>query len=151
MTINYRQVFEDALKEDRYNSTVRLIYADWLEENGFDDEAVEQRRRAKPEWIDADKWMHDFASRGGQYCSNYGSEEDDWRDITYEDLIQAGYDYIKTGDHFVQMGSETLRSLMYEEGQTWWKSWSIITGEELSEDLESGKTIYRSAPFSCSC
>lgn len=68
---DHRKAFEDAIKENPHDSSPRLIFADWLEENGFDDESQEQRRRSTKEWMDADKWMHEFASMCGSTCRNY--------------------------------------------------------------------------------
>lgn len=38
--------FEMLLRMDPTNKSLRLAYAEWLEEQGRDDEATEQRRRA---------------------------------------------------------------------------------------------------------
>src|SRR5262249_51543453 len=38
-----KKAFEDAILADRYDGDTRQVFADWLEENGYDDEAVIQR------------------------------------------------------------------------------------------------------------
>src|SRR3954466_10259623 len=66
-----KEQFEAALKQDRYDTVTRLIYADWLEEHGEDDYAAEQRRMATPEWCNAARGLEEIASQCGQTCTNY--------------------------------------------------------------------------------
>lgn len=66
-----RQAFEDILRDDLFDTTTRLVFADWLEENGLDDEANEQRRMATPEWQASARWLTDFAARCGTTIDNY--------------------------------------------------------------------------------
>ncbi len=153
-----RQAFLDRIKEDPYDSTNRLIFADWLEEHGNDrdeEEILEQRRKATTEWIAADKWMHNLAGTLGETCVNYdqtyvgydGHEEEEWIPITYEDCIRAGYDCLETGCGFTQIGSERARDKMYEKGakEEFWNNWQIITG------IYPDASILEEIPFSCSC
>ena len=54
--------FIQALDTNRYDQTTRLVFADWLEEMGHDDEALEQRRRATDRWVASDKWLREYAA-----------------------------------------------------------------------------------------
>lgn len=181
---DYRTAFEKALKENPHDVSTRQMYADWLQEQGLDDEAAEQLRRTSKEWLAALDWMIDFASKCGRHCENYtesweeyrretehlswGNEADRptlmevqdryhakrrWRNINLEDCLQAGYDFLREGDYFVQCGSEQARDLMYEEGMAklFWINWFMLTGEPSQDhpDLIQGEES--SAPFSCSC
>ena len=137
-----RQAFEEALQKDRYDSVTRLVYADWLEENGLDDEAREQRRMASPEWIASDQWMHKFASTLGTHSPYYSEswrrdrENRERQDIglpplpeiheevipmSYEIVMEAAKHWLETykdtewgpdGDYFTQNGDETARDEM---------------------------------------
>lgn len=147
-----RERFESAIAADRCDSTTRLIFADFLEENGFDDEAVEQRRCASPEWVESARFMEDFASRGGQTCDNYDGwadkEEAEWRAVTFEEVVQAGHSFVLSNgdDYYTQHGEEGLRDLMYgREGELYWKHWGILT------DIETPEYLRSQGPFSCSC
>ncbi len=157
-----REMFEKLIKENRYDGEIRRVYADWLEENGLDDEALEQRRCAALEWQEADKWMHDFASKLGMTCTEgygtghwnsetqeiEGAEEEKWEEITYDDAIQAGHNVIADKwDYFTQLGSEEARDLMCQGNnrEQFWKNWEIITGIKVSEE-DQECTV-----FSCSC
>lgn len=150
-----RAAFLAAIKHDRYDTLTRLAYADWLEERGEDDEAAEQRRQATPVWQEADRWLHDFAAKCGETAENYGIAYDDWdrlewRQITYDDLIKAGHDYVREEDFFVQSGSDTARDLMQEGDnyESYWRHWETVTG---CTRKAPGRYESRSAPFSCSC
>ncbi len=82
-----RTGFERAIKEDRYDSFSRQVYADWLEERGFDDEAMEQRRLAAPEWVEADKWLRRYAKVMNPYdVEEYDFDEGDTK------LVEGGED-----------------------------------------------------------
>ena len=146
-----KQVFLDLLKEDRYDSTTRLVFADWLEEKGKDDEAREQRRMTTKEWIDADKWMHEFAESIGGTCLNYGKEleEEEWKNITYEEVMRAAQASIDTDGsaRLVQVGTETARNMMDEPRarEQFWEAWQVITDQYISDEAKGGRV------FCCTC
>jgi uncharacterized protein (TIGR02996 family) len=152
-----KKKFEEAIKADRYDGDLRLVFSDWLEENGLDDEAVVQRAWTK-EKQQAEDWLRDFASKCGDTCVEvYGSGyyEDDvnnegtevYAPITYEIVIQAGWDSINEGYGFTQIGSERARDLLYEgdNRSKFWECWQLVTGHSVSEET---KEVYA---FGCSC
>lgn len=109
---------------------------------------------ATPEWQEADRWLHQFAESLGGTCTNYGDlrnpdgswQEQVWRPITCEEVVQAGHDYAEGEDYFVQVGSEEARSIMadQETRARYWKAWQTVTGEWIKEDRQGGV-------FSCTC
>lgn len=168
--VHYKHV-----QDNRYDRDLHMIFADWLEENGYDDEAVLERKWT-PERQEAEDWLRALASNSGETCLNYGARTDEWRQrgqawldagspagkeptwddipkidliwvpITYEMLIQAGHDYIDSGEFFVQMGQEDLRDAMFGENlELFWKHWKTITERDVDEETRS------SSPFGCSC
>lgn len=157
-----RKAFEDAIFADRYDQITRRVFSDWLDENDYPEEANKQRKWT-PEKQKAEDWLMDLAEIGGktclnydEYCENYrgwrrGDEntkvEMEWEKITYEDLIQAGYDYLDDEEYFVQHGSERLRDLLSEDSDTikFWECWSLVTEREVTEEIK------KESPFSCSC
>jgi uncharacterized protein (TIGR02996 family) len=71
MSVSMEQAFESALDESPFDGATRLAYADWLRDNGRDDEADLQQwlaaRRKAPRW-EEDKdsvrfwgWLHPTA------------------------------------------------------------------------------------------
>ena len=64
---------------------------------------------------------------------------EDGEPITYEQLIQAGWDYVKTGDYFTQMGSESLRDNV--NGEEYWKHWKELTGYTKKVENDENKTV----------
>lgn len=162
-----RQAFEQALQANRCDVVTRGVYADWLEEHGYDDEALEQRRMTSPEWVEAARWMEQQAKEGGETSPNYGEHcnglfydghevELQWRKVTYDDLIQAGYQFLETGEQFIQLGQEYLRDNFYGETlELYWRYWSTITGKPAVVTGDPAKWTYfegkLQSPFSCAC
>jgi uncharacterized protein (TIGR02996 family) len=174
----HRKQFEALLRENPYDAGTHFVYADWLEENGFDDESAWQRSWT-PERQRAEDWLRDFAQKCGQTCENYAegsnrywkaydkwkesgrkgpepkysdfSVSERWREITYEDVVQAGHDYTDKEDYWVQMGSETARDLMSDEAvrTEYWRCWELVTGRKFKQNEEDPWD--RTSPFSCSC
>jgi len=161
-----RIAFEKILENNRYDSVTRKVFADWLEERGYDDLAFEERRKATEKWVEADQWMHHMATLCGQTCLNFGEDDvsEIWKDITYKDLIDIGFQWLKEGsegvhtgtyrkgekyyygNYFVQRGSHHMYDL-FREGDNkklYWKNWQIITGVYVEEYKQS-------SPFTCTC
>ncbi len=174
--MNERQGFEASLEKDPYDSVTRLIFADWLEEQGKDDEANEQRRRTSPEWIESDQWLHAFADKCGNHCSNYSEvwtshyEEtrgmglhdprqqeaaerarasEKWVPVTYDMVVEAGRDFVETGGHswFTQGGEESARDLLLEEGARE-EFWKHWS---MVTGCSLTPATEEGGPFSCSC
>jgi uncharacterized protein (TIGR02996 family) len=120
--MNEREGFLAALAADEDDAEARLVFSDWLDEHGKHEEAGRQRR-----WPAAKAWLVDFAARCGQTCAGYGGAEEDWREITYADVVKAGADYVDSDytDHFVQVGSETARDIMSDDAvrRAYWENW----------------------------
>jgi len=124
--------------------------------------------------------MKDFASQCGQTCENYSEVwgnyfrtieyleygdpaydeagdiarvQERWREITYDDCIRIGFKYLKNGEVFTQLGSESARDLLWREGmiEQFWKHWSVLTREKIEEDITQRDDWQRGNPFSCSC
>ncbi len=155
-----RAAFEARIAADRYDIVTRLVYADWLEENGHDDEAVEQRRCTSPAWQEAARWMEDRAADCGVNCVNYAKRnpdgswsEEEYEAITFETMIEAGHNFVNNGDYFVQQGSEDARDMIHGGNlEAFWRHWQTITGIDLTgKKTAYGDVITEQGPFSCSC
>ena len=57
-----REAFEQMIKEDRYDQTTRLVFADWLDDHDCPEEADWQRAWT-PEWQKAEDYVKDFCKR----------------------------------------------------------------------------------------
>ena len=73
--------FQKAIAENPYDRKTRLVFADWLEEHGLDDEAHEQRSWSKTKQ-EAEDWLRNFAPE---------------INMTYQELLLNG-DQILTGN-----------------------------------------------------
>ena len=74
-----------------------------------------------------------------------GEKDWDGNPFTFEDMVQAGHDYLKTGDRFTQLGSTKAQRVMRQKAEKYWQCWSIVTSVKLADDIDYGQ------PFRCSC
>lgn len=129
---DHKAGFEAALKENPYDCDTRLIFADWLEENGFDDEAVEQRRKATPEWVEAHKAIEDFSGALG---------------MTDRELLELATKHAESGEYFYLNGNsqdESYKHIIWGQEEQFWSAYQIVTGKVVEEDR-------RGDIFACSC
>ena len=82
------------------------------------------------------EWMRAFAA---QHCEPYRDD----RQFTAEDLIAAGFDFLKHGDRYVQQGSDSLRD--HSSASEFWHHFERITGMQVP-DYKRGDS-----PFCCTC
>lgn len=136
-----RDVFEKTLNENPYDKTSRLIYADWLSENGFDDEA-EFHRAWTVDWQHAKEWFDDFAEEHDvplnevlSTAQGFYNAEKDGRNYRLWDLL------------YTQDGNDSLRDFMYEDENRieFWKNYCTFARLEMVDGLTEVQ------PFSCSC
>ncbi len=153
----------------------RRTFADWCDQNDFPVEADRQRQyEIADRWMrnisntcgqtcsNYDETWDAYRTRtqGLSYSNPEQREQiqeisdelrnqEQWVDISREDLIQAGRTFKETGDSLVQQGIEDLRNMLCtkEQGALYWRYWSILTGEEPPVPHEFDDE----APFSCSC
>jgi uncharacterized protein (TIGR02996 family) len=111
-----RRAFEAAIRADRYDGVTRKVFADWLEENGYDDEAVLQRAWT-PQKQQAEDWLEEYARQ----C-----------EMTYEELIEAANNYLDKGQG-VTLGFDTP-DIVFEGSQEFWERFSLATGRNVSDD-----------------
>jgi uncharacterized protein (TIGR02996 family) len=155
-----RERFLEALAADPLDDATRLVYSDWLEENGEPEEAGRMRR-----WRASYEWMCRLAHKAGGTLVKYGDQEvgeqDDWREFDVEEIIQAGTDYAAGEDYLCQYGSQTLRDAFYYDqdglasrapvfsARDYWAHWETLTGGR-----RPGPEEHRPEPpppFTCSC
>jgi uncharacterized protein (TIGR02996 family) len=121
-----KKAFEDVISADRYDGVTRKVFADWLEENGYDDEAVIQRSWT-PEKQQAEDWLVEYAKE----C-----------EMSYDELIEAANKYLDTGDIHC-LGFDTP-DIVYDGSEEFWEHFSTATGRSVSED-HRGETFIRCA------
>ncbi len=123
--------FVDAIKKNPYDMTTRKILADYLEEKGYDDDALMHRNWTE-EKQKSEEWLKEFAKQ---------------HTVSYQDLIVAGHiwtDRNEDYDMYVQLGKESLRdTTSKEEIDKYWECWQLITGEWSTKATDN--------PFGCTC
>lgn len=125
--MNERDAFLNALAVNEDDTTVRLVYADWLDEQGEHEEADRQRK-----WPAAKEWLV-------RLCRD-NNPDYAWQ-IPYEMLIELGQytDGFDCGDNMSMC--EALR----ENSREFYRNWSIVTGISLLPFKEEN------IRFTCRC
>lgn len=120
-----REAFERAIAADRYDQDTRRVFADWLDENGFDDEAAFQREWT-PRWQEAEDWLKGFAERIAGY---------DWRDDgmtlhapTLEQVVEAGRKCLDDNESSLLGGDGFGATNIWDEvREEYWSHWKAYT------------------------
>jgi uncharacterized protein (TIGR02996 family) len=123
--VNTPDAFLRALAQDEDDDATRLVYADWLDEHGDHEEADRQRR-----WPAARQWL--------VRCCSANSE------ISYHDLIEFGRQAVKdiASAERSYMHNEYLWAALEGQAQSFWTSWSIVTGVPLPASF-AGQDFHR--------
>ena len=111
---DHRKGFEDAIRANPYDQPTRLIFADWLEENGFDDEALIQRAWTEEKQRATD-FIHAFAAENK---------------TTYEKLMEAAKDAEDTDSLHCDGLTEDSDWIWLEGNEEFWNAWEVLTTEE---------------------
>lgn len=108
----HKQAFEDAIRADPYDDVTRQVFADWLEEHGYDDEAVLQRSWT-PQKQQAEDWLVEYARE---------------HNLAYADLIGAANHFLDTGDTN-HLGVE-VTAVLFDPNrwEEFWHRFSLVTG-----------------------
>lgn len=138
--MNERDAFLKALAEDEDDTTTRIVYADWLDEQGEHEEADRQRK-----WPVAKAWLVRF-------CLNHNPPDDEdpyeWV-ISYKELLGLARQAVEEADEgefgFSCGNNMTMCDALRANSREFWKNWSIVTGVPLPPDV--GDKIH----FRCAC
>lgn len=121
--MNLQDAFLKALADHEDDTMTRLVYADWLDEQGEHEEADRQRK-----WPAAKEWLVRICK---DHSRRYG-------EFTYEELIQFGYRV--TRDEIlakrIHLDNEAMWHALQAHSQDFWKNWAIVTGQALPPGLE---------------
>jgi uncharacterized protein (TIGR02996 family) len=138
--VSERDAFLKALAKNEDDTTTRLVYADWLDEQGEHEEADRQRK-----WPAAKEWLVKLCE-----ANNPSDEQDpdEWF-ISYETLLELGQEAIERGSrdgYWFSCGNNmAMCDALRENCGEFWKNWSIVTGIPVPPDAEE------KSGFSCAC
>lgn len=131
-----REVFLTALKADRTDQASRNVFADWLDDNGFEDEATFHRGWKVEINGKAEDWLRDFAQKV---------------DLEYEEVIYAGHLGLK-GEALNTEINMDPENYFWGEGEDrsikkFWECWELATGIKAEFQDQDPFDV----PFRCSC
>jgi uncharacterized protein (TIGR02996 family) len=138
--VNQQDAFLKMLAQDEDDTTTRLVYADWLDEQGEHEEADRQRK-----WPAAKEWLVRFCR-----VNNPADDQDpdEWF-ISYETLLELGRSAVEEADDqgfgFSCGNNMSMCDALRANPREFWENWSIVTGIPLPQDFET------KSGFSCAC
>ncbi len=139
--MNQRNAFLEALSANEDDTPTRLVYADWLDDQGEHEEADRHRK-----WPAAKEWLVRFCRD-----HNPSPEDEDLEEwvISYEGLIELGRTAVEEADQgrlgFSCGNNMTMCDALRGNSQEFWMNWSVVTGIPLPRGVEDP------GHFSCAC
>lgn len=135
-----REAFLKALEADPLDSLSRSAYADWLEENGEDDEAARQRA-----WVDS---YHLLAYYVDPYADEVDEDCPEPRPRVYSEVmaeVAFWREYVQKGD--ICFGSNRAQDELqiHEKKEAFWRAFEVITGVRPPEKLRTQEW------YKCAC
>jgi uncharacterized protein (TIGR02996 family) len=135
--VNHQDAFLQALAENEDDATTRLVYADWLDDQGQHEEADRQRK-----WPAAKEWLVRF-------CGDHNPHPDwEWV-ISYADLVKLGREAMEEPDDddfgFYCGNNMSMSEGLWANSGEFWKNWSIVTGVPLPPN------VAEKSHFRCGC
>jgi uncharacterized protein (TIGR02996 family) len=134
-------MFVRGLAVDEDDEPLRLSYADWLDEQGENDEAERQRA-----WKAAKVWIFTLCCEAAQEDDPYT----DWPEncaASYQSLMASARAAADRGFDRVACGNRLeLASALRANNVQFWRNWSIVTGIPLPPNVAEDAT-----GFSCAC
>jgi len=149
--MSHREAFLRALDANEDDVTMRLVYADWLEEHGEIEEAERQRA-----WPAAKEWLVKFYKESWEnekvQLSKYGIDpidsDGEWPGSigSYEEMMAQAREAADRGFDCMECGNsnwlcDALRSRQVE----FWKNSCIVAGYRLPDDMAD------KGHFRCAC
>jgi uncharacterized protein (TIGR02996 family) len=120
-----REAFEGVIRENPYDAETRKVFADWLEENGLDDEAVVQRGWTRAKHEAAEAFMRRYADR---------------LDVGVQDALAAAEKFLETGQltgthvaHYIDKEDEPAAEF--------WDHFVVLTGRPVAADKRTDTPI----------
>ena len=107
--------FEAAIAENPYDEVTRQVFADWLEEHGYDDEAMLQREWTREKQAAAEEFLDDYASQ----C-----------DMSRDELLQIAGTYLAQGRGYT-LGFDTPDIVWQSE--EFWEHYMVVTGQPVPD------------------
>lgn len=130
--MNEQQGFLDAIKQNPRDFVTRKIYADWLDEHDFPEEAQKQRNW-NDEKQDAYEWIGNFGRIIGSDTDYYDESDYKRENISADRLIELAIDRLDGGSDAIYLSFETPEE-SYTMNTEFWQKIKIITGRDIEDD-----------------
>jgi uncharacterized protein (TIGR02996 family) len=139
--MNERIAFLEEIKNDPENTSVRAIFADWLDEHDEPEQADFYRSWTLEAYKEGKEYLEDLALRITEEGKDY--HEDGDYEFTYDKLLEGLKKAFESYDS-TYLNFQTP-DFLYEEREKMWEAFSVVTSQRVKEDAKSN------SPFRCGC
>lgn len=129
-----REQFLAAIRENPEEVVNHYAYADWLEDNGFDDEARVQREWSLKKYLDAVAYISSYAF----HC-----------DINLQDMLNEANAHLDDPGHFFTCWGFDDPKIHNEDMGVFWRHFEVLTGRpvNIQELIDNYDAVF----VTCSC
>jgi uncharacterized protein (TIGR02996 family) len=134
-----RKMFVHGLAVDEDDEQLRLAFADWLDEQGENEEAERQRN-----WKAAKEWIFRLCE---EHPDRPYDDQPTTAELTYTSLMTRAADAVNCQYSYIQCYSnESLARELNNSTGEFWRNWSIVTGIPIPHEKLRSETY-----FGCAC
>ncbi len=141
-SIREREKFLEEIRTRPRNTSVRAIFADWLDEHDEPELADFYRSWTLERHEESEKWLWDYIGKIMEEGMTWG--EDHCPDLTLEILIQKAHDHLDTGKPSIYLGFDTPEHVSMDRKE-FWDHFQTVTGRRI------GVKDYSEVFFRCGC
>jgi uncharacterized protein (TIGR02996 family) len=132
-----REQFLKAIAEEPYESLHRWGFADWLEENGHDDEARVQRAWTPERHREAEAFMKEYAAMlSGRDDAYDEDDEGRYRTFTVDELLAEATEELAGRGGHVSLQFQTPDEV-WTQREEFWRHYSVLTGRPVEEGYDA--------------
>ena len=139
-----RKAFLQAITDDPRDLATRRAFADWLDEHDEPELADFHRKWTVEKYDEAWKWLREFAEFLNREGATAYEDEDGSLDLSAEDLLEAMWERVRTGEGAIYLGFDTPDECYEGQGRMW-ECFELITGQKVREDTKD------EGLFHCAC
>lgn len=147
--MNERKAFLDEIEKDPENTSVRPVFADWLEDNDEPELADFMRSWTLEKYREGKKYLEELAAyiqEQGRGEYEYESYSNNHYTFTYKQLMEGLREAVNTHKDTILFGFQTPNRLCTnKEMIKMWQAFEMVTSIKVKEGYESN------SPFCCAC
>ncbi len=137
-----REKFLEEIKDEPKNTSVRAIFADWLDEHDEPELADFYRSWTLEKHTESEGWLQGYIDKIMEEGISWG--EDRCPEITIEYLVEKAHEHLDTGRSTLFLGFDTPDHIRTDRKE-FWKHFQTVTGRRI--EVKDYSEVF----FRCGC